>query len=114
MEKKVEIEIPKLPKGCELVSYRKPKQGDWYLDNGKWTQSHIDFQKQFVIVAERSKQYREPVLPEDYGKQCEFSDDGETWEVSALEGFVKFVKDAVAPWCASSSFHKFCRIEVTE
>jgi hypothetical protein len=62
---KIELEIPALPEGYDRVSYRLPKQGEWFLDYGKWTQSHIDFQNQLVMVAERSKQYREPTLPAD-------------------------------------------------
>ena len=33
-------------------------------------------------------EYREPVLPADVGKMCEFSNDGEFWDGFKLGGFV--------------------------
>jgi hypothetical protein len=59
---------------------------------------------------EAPKQYREPKLPDDAGKQCEFSDDGKDWTASALTGF----NDGIRPWSSLVRRWKLSRIEVTQ
>ena len=61
------------------------------------------------------KEYREPVLPGDYGKECEFSDDGVTWVYSTLIGWCKEQEDDVLTWINwGGSGYTHARIEVKE
>ncbi len=64
------------------------------------------------------KKYKTPVLPDDYGKECEFSDWEDFKEVhtkAALYGYHKRGHHDNLPWiaCGGSAF-RFCRIEVKE
>jgi hypothetical protein len=52
-------------------------------------------------------EYREPLLPQDAGKECEFSDDGVTWALSKL---LYWNDNPSHPWQSKHSMHRFCRI----
>ena len=54
-------------------------------------------------------EYRQPVLPWDAGKQCEFSDDGEEWQTETLVGFSS--SDEKAPWESENCLWEYARIE---
>lgn len=83
-KQKVEIEVD-VPDGYELTGeYRRPNEGDVYLSGSGGINicaGDGDFNR---LIMRRVKQYREPVLPADYGKQCEFSDAGKTWVMDNL------------------------------
>ena len=53
-------------------------------------------------------EYREPVLPGDAGKQCEFSDDGDFWTAGKL---FAWMDTGGFPWRSTSGNHwRFARI----
>jgi hypothetical protein len=54
-------------------------------------------------------EYREPVLPADAGKVCEFSDDGETWQTATLMGFSS--DGERAPWESENCLWDHARIK---
>jgi hypothetical protein len=61
------------------------------------------------------KKYREPVLPQDWGKECEFSDFGEYWVWSGLVGWCKDHEGVNSNWVADSGlWYKHARIEVPQ
>jgi hypothetical protein len=65
-------------------------------------------------IEQPPKQYREPVLPADYGKVCEFSNDEDFAKFSKadLTLWAKTSETDCAPWGGKGiSFFKFARIE---
>jgi len=60
------------------------------------------------------RKYREPVLPQDWGKWCEFSDDGDKWLQDRLMGYGANLTSKCFPWVSTGSTYNFARIEVTE
>lgn len=57
-----------------------------------------------------SAQYRQPVLPDDAGKPCQFSDDGKKWTTDTLIGFS--LADDRAPWEGKRFLWDHARIAV--
>ena len=53
-------------------------------------------------------EYREPVLPGDCGKQCEFSDDGSRWFTLDLAGFNNCFN---LPWLSRTETWRYARIK---
>jgi hypothetical protein len=110
---KYEIEID-CPEGWKPVAFREPRRGDYFLTPyGECMKANVSFKGDLLIV-EPTKTYREPVLPADYGKQVEFSDDGVQWFSWNLEGWHKDTEDDDVPWASQSGSYKHCRIEVTQ
>jgi hypothetical protein len=113
----VAIEIPKPPDGWVFDGFRMVLFGEQYFNGAKW----VDWvctgaSNGKYLVAVKAKQYREPVLPADWGKGCEFSSNGMIWDPGKLSGYVSFlnVKDSV-PWMADNNrYYQHCRIEVSE
>jgi hypothetical protein len=64
------------------------------------------------------KKYRTPKLPDDYGKECEFSDDegfGLVIRKKMLTGYYEPDPDDASPWMTHDGHaYKFCRIEVKD
>jgi hypothetical protein len=60
------------------------------------------------------KKYREPVLPQDWGKWCEFSDDGVEWLQDKLMGYGANFSNKTFPWLSTVAAHSFARIEVPQ
>jgi hypothetical protein len=118
---RIEIDVPELPPGewshCE---FRKANPGEFVLHQPEetptwrqWRDRVPSFFMQVVLVP--AKKYREPVLPQDYGKECEFSDDGEHWVYSTLIGWCKEEEDDVLTWINwGGSGYTHARIEVTD
>ena len=52
-----------------------------------------------------------PVLPFDWGKECEFSDDGDAFEQSTLSQYAKNDESDKYVWCSASRYYAFCRID---
>lgn len=85
-KQKVEIEVD-VPDGYEATGeFRTPvnSQDIFLLDAHGSIRTGGHYWGVPRIILRRVKQYREPVLPADYGKQCEFSDDGKTWVMDNL------------------------------
>jgi hypothetical protein len=115
---KFEIEID-CPEGWKVVAFRQIKPGEWYLSYisampQQWKATHVS--QGMVFILERIKTYREPVLPADYGKVCEFSYDGKCWIEGKLGGY------CLADWSITQfrwrnnngTAYRHCRIEVTD
>ncbi len=76
-KQKVEVEI-----GIGIGSYEICGDAKW-----KCTEHPLDSSPGFIefrVPIKCKKEYREPVLPFDAGKPCEFSDDGKTWVMDNL------------------------------
>ena len=68
------------------------------------------FHRDWLSPAEPPEpEYREPVLPQDAGKPCEFSDDGSKWHSGSLYGWTQFTRQ----WVSGSHQKKWrhCRIQ---
>jgi hypothetical protein len=120
--------LPELPPGewshCE---YRAAKPGEFALLQEKgelnWRQwKHQNTSILGWVVLVPAKKYREPVLPADWGRECEFSNDKETWTKGTLAGYLsyflsmnrwygRFERESGAQY---SSQYNFARIEVSE
>ena len=109
MEKiKVEIEIPKPPDGWVFDGFRKVKAGEMAFCYEDWIDCVIEEGEQYP-VAIKAKQYREPVLPADWGELCEFSQDELYWVSAELDGYHR------GKWITKSlQEYLLCRIEVSE
>lgn len=55
-------------------------------------------------------EYRAPVLPQDAGKECEFSDDGASWVSGILTGYASLDVRDDSPWCDGKRYYKHARI----
>ena len=62
----------------------------------------------------QDKTYREPVLPADWGKECEFRDDGKEWITEKLQGYDKDGNHDLITWVSENEYWGYARIEVTE
>jgi hypothetical protein len=68
-------------------------------------------------VVQKPKKHRTPKLPDDYGKECEFSDDGfKTHSIDKLTGYNKSEEDYDPnPWKSSGrGYWRDARIEVKD
>lgn len=110
-KQKVEIEVD-VPAGYEVCKIAPPRAGDVYLNKHYQPEMAESSWEIPRIILRRVKQYREPVLPADYGKECEFSDDGKNWERHPLLGFCKDSADSCERiWFCGGFWAKHCRIE---
>ena len=128
--KEAEPEHPAGPKpdpgeGYRILSKNPPEDlqpGDEYepvAGNGRWVESenaHTN-SKQGLRIWYRRKieppkppepEYREPVLPGDAGKACEFSLDGNEWVTDTLIGFSLH---EMAPWESKECLWEHARIK---
>lgn len=114
---KFEVEIS-VPYGFKIIAYRQPKTYEQFLvatgiDYWRVDRATFDFQKDCHFIVEKVIEYRAPMMPADYGKTIEFSDDqnGE-WVENTLCGLA--VNPAVAyPWMTEDGLvYKFARIKV--
>jgi hypothetical protein len=112
--------LPNLPEGeWSHAEVRKPKKGDWFLHEDwgslKWEKmtSNIFPCPRLVLVP--AKKYREPILPPDYEKECEFSNDGVEWVQSTLTGWVREEEEDNFNWLNwNGCGYEHARIEVKE
>ena len=114
MMAKYEIEIDKVPEGWAPIAVGSPKIGEYYLWDGKPLKSTIEGYGSVYVILERIKQYREPVLPSDFGKRAEFSDDGVQWTIGTVGGWCKYDDEDEFTWMCITCGYKHCRIEVTQ
>ena len=87
---KVEMELPAPPKGYEYTGeYRAPRGEPYMLGcGGLCTQSaYADYP-----ILRKAIAYREPVLPQDLGKEAEFNNGGH-WVSAKLNGIVTKTKE---------------------
>ena len=75
---KHEIEIPDLPEGWEAVSFRVPKEGEYYLGSEGIKLVQTDFHYRWLIV--RKKQPRRIVL-EETDFEFDYELDGRFWKI---------------------------------
>jgi hypothetical protein len=115
---KIEIELPKLDCDYDRVELRQPTRGDYYWDGFRWVKAWMDHErncKYLCVTPMPAKKYREPILPPDYEKECEFSDDGKRWVKGLLVGWSKLEDVDEFTWInASGCGYKYARIEVAE
>jgi hypothetical protein len=114
---KFEIDID-CPEGWKVVDLRQPKRGEHILLMEEGCpiaeQARYDWIRTPVVILERIKKYREPKLPDDFGKECEFSHDGVEWAKSKLEGWLSCYASERLPWSCEKGCFEYCRIEVTD
>lgn len=67
-------------------------------------------QPEFII--EKIPQYRDPVLPADWGKTARFSDDGKEWVQAELAGYCAYYQDDAHRWLPTGKHacFKFCQV----
>jgi hypothetical protein len=114
---KVNIEIPKLPESAgrdSVVVFQRVRPDQAYYDGDGWAfwEGPGPSRRKYLVIQE--KKYREPVLPADAGKACEFSYNGENWGCGQLFGF-RFAKSGATKGCwLDEKLEEFnwCRIEV--
>jgi hypothetical protein len=110
---KVEIEVA-VPEGWEVVGQRSPRIGDYFLSecSGPLVLANMDFVTNRIVLR-KVKQYREPVLPADYGKQAEFSSNRIDWEANELTGWLRYHQEDLCSWSnQGDEWYPYCRIEV--
>ena len=109
-EIQVTIRIPKPPEGWVFSEVRRVYPGEFAFYSGRWATWVLGESLEKHPVAIKAKQYREPVLPADAGKLCEFCDDEKNWcqcYFAELSGYLRglwITDDAVK--------YQHCRIEV--
>jgi hypothetical protein len=113
---KIEIELD-VPAGYQLTGeYRKPQAGEKVYDiqTGQvYTELfNPGLDPAFIVIP--TKLYREPVLPADYGKVAEFSDDGHRWVVGELIGWTGPKRELGTRWHELHNRWNLARIEVTD
>jgi hypothetical protein len=113
---KVEIEVPDLPAEFEVVGFDVASGDDLILLDGQWISWDMQqVSKSEYFVARKAKQYREPVLPADWGKEVEGYDPttGE-WVRGSLVGFTKYSVAEKVAWDIDNESYTACRIEVSK
>ena len=112
-KQKIEIEVDVPEDGYEATGeYTNAADGDWYLDHMNRVRCWSGQKSQCrYIILRRVKQYREPVLPADWGKTCEFSYGGERWTRDRLIGYEKGSEADEEVWQAEAMYYRYCRIE---
>ena len=109
---KVEIEVD-VPEGWEVVRFGCANPGEWYFYRGLtvWQTQNVTVAPVFIV--RKVKQYREPVLPADYGKQAEFSSNRIDWEANELTGWLRYHQEDLCSWSnQGDEWYPYCRIEV--
>ena len=129
--KEPEPEHPAGPKpdpgeGYRILKKNPPEDlqpGDEYepvASNGDWVESEnahtnrkqgprIWYRRKIETPKPPEPEYREPVLPGDSGKVCEFSDDNENWHRRKLAYWIKSEYGFVW-WSESGDLYKYARI----
>lgn len=113
-----------VPEGWQVVRYGPVRQGQHYLsESGAGLvvvrMAEVDLTRLTLFVVEKAKRYREPVLPADVGKECEFSDVGFDNPLHVVSGSLAGWMRAPFLWQAScgadhkESF-KLARIEIKD
>jgi hypothetical protein len=115
-EIEVTIKIPAPPDGWVFDGYRLAKSNDLVFVDECWQHWGLYNSRQRYPIAVKVKQYREPVLPADWGKECEFSNNGMIWDPGQLSGYVLCLDgEDNLPWKADDTrYYQSCRIEVSE
>lgn len=112
-KQKIEIEVD-VPDGYEATGeFRVPSsRADLYYFEGMVGHGDPGRLAERVILR-RVKQYREPVLPADAWKTCEFSDNETNWFSGLLNAWVcSDMKNDGKNWnMVGHGFFKHCRIE---
>jgi hypothetical protein len=111
-EIEVTIKIPAPPDGWVFDGFRKAKAGEMAFCYEEWVDCVITESSERHPIAVKAKQYREPVLPADEGRICEFCDDDKNWHqgfIAELDGYRK------GWWLTDDGVeYEHCRIEVSE
>ena len=82
--------------------------GCWSLEGGSGFAFHRDWLSPAEPPQPPEPEYREPVLPRDAGKRCEFSNDGKSWADSKL---FAWMDTGDFPWSSTSVNHwRYARI----
>lgn len=118
-KQKFEVELD-VPEGYEIDRYAVAGAGDTVIrvmaSTGErlavrvYPGYSVNPQPEFIL--RKVPQYRDPVLPADWGKPARFSDDGKTWVEAVLAGYCAFYADDRLRWLAvgESNCFKFCQI----
>jgi len=118
--------MPDAGKGYRILKKNPPEDlqpGDEYepvASNGDWVESEnahtnrkqgprIWYRRKIETPKPPEPEYREPVLPGDSGKVCEFSDDNENWHRRKLAYWIKSEYGFVW-WSESGDLYKYARI----
>ena len=107
------FETAKIPDGYEIVDYRSPKANELFLDSVSLEVicNPVGYGSSRRLIVRKIKKYREPILPADAYKTCEFSDCGNLWSTHTLLGYT----GEVHPWrTAGLLYYRYARIEVEE
>jgi hypothetical protein len=127
--KEAEPEHPAGPKpdpgeGYRLLSKNPPEDlqpGDecmlaimgWALSGRARTNRHQNeslwYRRKIETPEQPEPEYREPVLPADCGKGCEFSDDSISWEEGVLIGWRANLN--TFNWESGHDFYRYARIK---
>ncbi len=113
MRIKASIEI-EIPEGFQPVRFGFPEPGEMFIRAcGLIGQVGVDepvFGAPRLIVR-RVKQYRDPVLPADYGKKAMVSNDGKEWLEAKLVGWRKVCDSDHWVWYCEVGYFRFCQVE---
>ena len=113
MLQKVEIEL-EVPEGYRVLRYGRPARGDLYLTHsskGVYVElAEMNFQHTCYFILEKIVEYRHPVMPDDWGVKCEFSNDRTTWYPSVLRGFRPHCNEQ--PFVTNTKLYAYARIKV--
>ena len=110
-KQKFEVEL-EVPDGYEIDGYRSPRANELFLNlDGDWMYSDIDSKRKFFVLR-KLPQYRDPVLPADWGKPARFSDDGKEWVEDKVGGYASFTENDPRMWGAYDrcEYFKFCQV----
>ena len=118
MLQKIEIEI-NVPDGYEFVRYGVPESGEFYLGENQidvyLREGFCLSAKYFVVRKIKQKQWRTPVLPADWGKECEFSDEETIWRTHKLACYDREDDSDLYPWRSwGGHSYTYCRIACDE
>jgi len=111
MKKEIEFkaDLPKPPDGYGEVYFGAVNDGDMAWSGTDWRICKHATAYLFTFVATKTKQYREPVLPADAGKECEFCYDANRWDLAIVESLDGYRKGV---WITTSGgVFTYCRIE---
>jgi len=116
-EIEVTIKIPNPPEGWVFDGFRFVFCGEKYFNGVKWEPwiATVPSNGKY-LVAVKAKQYREPILPADAGRDCEFSYNGKDWKTYKLLGFMGLSSnDPERVWVDTQEVEfNYCRIEMEE
>lgn len=106
---KYEIEIECIPDGYEPVRFGVPADDEEFMNCGLIQVASRHYPCQAYLVLRKVKRWRQPVLPDDAGKVCRYSDDNENWSMGCrLHGWDR----SDLPWIIhTGSRYKYCEVE---